>query len=70
MTIAQHDLSAVYRCAAAPTWAELKEEIDELVPYQRPLKKYAEGDEPAATAGPRPEPKKRGRKIQEAVESD
>lgn len=60
-----HEVSVVYRLASAATWDELKSEINDAVPYVRPLKRYDEDDEPAPTAAPRPEPKKRGRKAKE-----
>ncbi|BGP37003.1 hypothetical protein JCM10449v2_000907 [Rhodotorula kratochvilovae] len=62
VTLAQHDLSVVYRCAAAPSWKALLKRVDEVVPYERPLKPFEEGDEPAPTAPPRPPKKKAGRK--------
>ncbi|GAA5937989.1 hypothetical protein JCM3775_002418 [Rhodotorula graminis] len=63
--VQQHNVSVVYRCASSATWAGLKDQINEQMPYERPLKRYDEDDEPAPTAGPRPEPKKRGRKAKE-----
>ncbi|GAA6050526.1 hypothetical protein JCM3770_005583 [Rhodotorula araucariae] len=65
VTLAQHDLSVVYRCAAAPTWSALLQHIAALVPYERPLKPYGDDDEPAPTAPPRPPRKKAGRKKNE-----
>ena len=55
----------MYRIASSATWNDLKDEINEQMPYERPLKRYDDDDEPAPTAGPRPEPKKRGRKAKE-----
>ncbi|GAA5849734.1 hypothetical protein JCM9279_001998 [Rhodotorula babjevae] len=63
--VQQHDVSVVTRFASAATWNDLKDEISEQMPYERPLKRYDEDDEPALTAAPRPEPKKRGRKAKE-----
>ncbi|GAA5892085.1 hypothetical protein JCM8208_001429 [Rhodotorula glutinis] len=63
--IKQHDVSVLYRIASSATWNDLKDEINEQMPYERPLKRYDDDDEPAPTAGPRPEPKKRGRKAKE-----
>ncbi|BGP13133.1 hypothetical protein JCM10213_000289 [Rhodosporidiobolus nylandii] len=59
-TISQHDLGILYRCATSSTWKGLLEQVDKVVPYERPLKPYGRRDYPAPTVErPPPKPKQK-----------
>ncbi|GAA5971443.1 hypothetical protein JCM11641_008353 [Rhodosporidiobolus odoratus] len=57
--LSSHDLGVLYRCATSSTWKGLLDQVNDIVPYERPLKRYERNDEPAPTEE-RPLPKAKG----------
>ncbi|GAA6040888.1 hypothetical protein NBRC10512_003467, partial [Rhodotorula toruloides] len=62
LTLPQTHLGVLLRLCTAPTWPSLKSQIDEMVPWERPVRKYgAGGDGGPARNVERKERKKAGR---------
>ncbi|GAA5830634.1 hypothetical protein JCM11251_002542 [Rhodosporidiobolus azoricus] len=56
MTLQSTDLGILYRCATSSTWKGLLAQVNEIVPYERPLEEYGKRDGPQPTVE-RPQPK-------------